>query len=148
MTTERQREVWNRANERRRQRQRGEIPPYVPLSQEIFGGGEWVPCKNNPELGECLEWRGATLPKGYGRVRQGNRTRIVSQVALEKKLGRPLLPNHYALHRCDNPPCFNPNHLFEGTLEENYDDMTTKGRAYWQRSDYADSVRSTREVQS
>jgi len=36
--------------------------------------------------------------------------------------------NLYVLHRCDNPPCINPCHLFTGTSSENARDAITKGR--------------------
>jgi hypothetical protein len=34
----------------------------------------------------------------------------------------------WGLHRCDNPPCCNPGHVFPGTNAENVTDMVAKGR--------------------
>ncbi len=49
--------------------------------------------------------------------------------ALEEKLGRPIKPGMEALHHCDNPPCIEPSHLFEGTQADNMHDMLAKGRS-------------------
>jgi hypothetical protein len=46
------------------------------------------------------------------------------------KLNGGVIPHgHYVLHRCDNPPCCNPAHLFVGTQKQNLEDMRRKGRA-------------------
>lgn len=40
----------------------------------------------------------------------------------------PIAPGMDVLHRCDNPPCMNPRHLFIGTNRDNIDDKVAKGR--------------------
>ena len=49
--------------------------------------------------------------------------------ALELKLGRRLDPGMEACHTCDNEPCCNPDHLYEGTHAQNMQDMAAAGRA-------------------
>lgn len=62
---------------------------------------------------------------GYGT--RGHR--YAHREALEQKLGRPIKPGYGALHHCDNPPCIEPVHLFEGTNADNVHDMIAKGRS-------------------
>jgi hypothetical protein len=73
-----------------------------------------------------------TLNEGYGRryVRGSKPKRYERSnvVALEQKLGRPLLPGMQALHHCDNPPCIQQEHLYEGTCVDNVCDMDGRGR--------------------
>lgn len=82
----------------------------------------------------CWLWLGARSPGGYG-ILWANRARWqVSRIAMHVFRGFDLNSPLYVLHHCDNPPCFNPDHLFIGTQTENVHDMIRKGRArYWPR---------------
>lgn len=124
-----QRRRWREAQERRRLRKRGELEPWRPLAADLFAGAVKV---TEADGSYCLWWTRAANPNGYGRVWWQGRSEVASRVSLEIKLGRPIAPGMWALHTCDNPPCIRPEHLFEGTPKENYDDMTDKQRAYWQ----------------
>ena len=44
--------------------------------------------------------------------------RRVDELALERKLGRPIRPGYQAMHTCGNPRCVNMVHLFEGKITE------------------------------
>ena len=52
----------------------------------------------------------------------------VHRIALELQLGRPLGDGMNSLHKCDNPPCVNPKHLFLGDNSINQLDRVSKGR--------------------
>ena len=81
-----------------------------------------------PELGRCWVWTGHTVEGGYGRMVVNGFSRGVHRISLAIALGRPLGPGMNACHRCDNPPCVNPAHLFEGSTQDNVDDRHTKAR--------------------
>lgn len=80
--------------------------------------------------GECWVWTGMRDPKGYGRL---SRKRVSPAPILVHRyswrLAGNAIPDGLAiLHRCDNPPCVRPSHLFVGTLTDNNRDMRAKGR--------------------
>ena len=80
-----------------------------------------------PHLGKCHLWLAAKDPNGYGRFGIGKKVHLAHRVSFFLEHGR--WPDDCALHHCDNPPCVNPEHLFDGTLSDNAVDMYAKGRA-------------------
>jgi HNH endonuclease len=79
---------------------------------------------------ECWLWSGSTNKKGYGRITLGSRAAGVERAhRVSWLLFRGEIPDGLCvLHRCDNPPCVNPSHLFLGTKRDNTADMVSKGR--------------------
>lgn len=76
----------------------------------------------------CWVWTGGREKNGYGRTgRKKGKTRGAHRVSWELAHG-PIASGLYVLHRCDNPPCVRPSHLFLGTQAENRLDCVKKGR--------------------
>lgn len=93
---------------------------------------------------ECWLWTGALTPGGYGRaVGPDGRVDLAHRISLTMMSG-PLPKGVFALHTCDTPRCVRNDgegvyevrgvllprwgHLFQGTAQNNMDDMTDKGR--------------------
>lgn len=76
----------------------------------------------------CKEWSGCRFQQGYGVVRLHNKNVKAHRLALEFNLGRPIRMGMDVLHSCNNPPCCNPEHLREGTNQENVNDKLLSGR--------------------
>lgn len=81
-----------------------------------------VPSQLGPDA--CWEWQGWREANGYGRFGQRKPHRLMYE-AIHGSIPSGL----FVCHRCDNPPCVNPAHLFVGSRQDNSDDMVAKGRA-------------------
>lgn len=79
----------------------------------------------NPE-NNCWEWTAGLNGKGYGQMRINGRTTLAHRYTYKHFVGNT--KGFYVCHKCDNPKCCNPEHLFLGTYLDNLNDMWNKGR--------------------
>lgn len=76
----------------------------------------------------CWLWSGDIHDQfGYGLILVGKRTTLAHRVSWELHHG-PIPDGLCVLHRCDTPPCVNPDHLFLGTQADNMRDKAVKNR--------------------
>jgi hypothetical protein len=75
----------------------------------------------------CWEWEAGKDSKGYGAFRIAGRMQLSHRVAYQLYVGE-IPAGLCACHRCDNPGCVNPAHLFLGTQADNVRDRDNKGR--------------------
>lgn len=75
----------------------------------------------------CWLWTGSTAGKGYGKLRW--RGRVVGAHRASYRAWKGHIPEGlHVCHRCDNPWCVKPEHLFLATNRENMQDALKKGR--------------------
>jgi len=73
----------------------------------------------------CWEW---PTRRRYGYGRLNGPDNIMAHRAVWETVNGPIPDGLKILHRCDNPPCCNPHHLFLGTDADNVADKVAKGR--------------------
>jgi hypothetical protein len=76
----------------------------------------------------CWLWQRCLNNKGYGTTSINGKRIYAHRKFWELKHG-PIPDGQWVLHKCDNPACVNPAHLFLGNRRDNVDDMLQKGRS-------------------
>lgn len=76
----------------------------------------------------CWTWPYGGHPFGYGSTTFRGHRKLTHRLAWELTHGA-VPPGLYVCHKCDNPPCCRPEHLFLGTPLDNARDRTRKGRS-------------------
>lgn len=82
---------------------------------------------------DCWEWTGARNIRGYGNFTvvaypKDRREQIGSHRFSYRLVHGEIPHDKFVLHKCDNPPCVNPEHLYLGSHNENMADRHAKGR--------------------
>ena len=89
--------------------------------------------KRADQRNECWEWLGRKNNRGYGWMTTGSRLQNNRKIEFAHRVSWRL---HFGgigedlciCHKCDNPGCVRPDHLFIGTKKDNAIDMARKGR--------------------
>ena len=82
---------------------------------------------NRGDVNSCWEWKACRGKEGYGQLKKRRKMVLAHRLSYILSFGE-IADNICVLHRCDNPPCVNPKHLFLGTREDNNKDKKNKGR--------------------
>jgi|SRR5579883_2888759 len=113
--------------------------------REVFGGNltrggsKSCGCIRQPPLSQrlwsriargdgCWEWQGAKTAFGYGKLGVRGKYLDAHRLVYEMTYG-PVPDGLWVLHRCDNPGCCRPDHLYLGTPGDNAQDRTRRDRA-------------------
>lgn len=108
--------------------------PYLPeLTETIF----WSKVKKGEK---CWKWVGYCSKRGYGQIGIDGKVVYTHRYSWTLHYGK--IPEGFnVLHKCDNPSCVRPDHLFIGSQSDNAVDMMKKGRSGTAKLDKQDVLR-------
>ncbi len=80
------------------------------------------------QSGGCWIWTAGLSKSGYGKFAPSHRQTVGAHRVSYELFNGEIPDGMCVLHRCDNPPCVNPHHLFLGTQVDNVADRNSKNR--------------------
>lgn len=92
---------------------------YCPITVARF----WSKVNVKKSLQDCWTWNGATRHHGYGGIKVKGRVMRAHRVAWELYNNQEMSDDMHALHKCDNPACCNPRHIYQGSRSDNMKDV-------------------------
>lgn len=99
-------------------------PKPIPLADRFW--------KKVVKTKKCWKWIGSKAHRGYGKIALNGKFLPAPRASWLLHNGE--IPGGlFVLHKCDNPECTNPEHLFLGTQKDNMRDMLKKNRGRWKR---------------
>lgn len=100
-------------------------------------------------IDDCWPWIGhlsSGVRGGYGRFFLNGRAQSAHRISFKISGKETTSDNPHVLHKCDNPRCVNPNHLYAGSHRDNMADMSRRGRVRHGKFNYGGSKLSTNDV--
>ena len=98
----------------------------------VMGDAErfWSKVQKLSDPNECWYWTGSLTQDQYGNFKTKNQDVVrAHRFSWELVHGQLTSSKVLVCHKCDNPRCVNPNHLFLGSKKDNAEDMVAKGRS-------------------
>lgn len=112
----------------------------TPLNKEKF----WTFVDKTPGYGidgDCWIFTGHKDEDGYGRLSIEGQRQFAHRYVFFLVHGR--YPEPMGRHACDNPPCCRPDHIIEGTHQDNMDDKQTRGRQWYPKGELHGAAKLT-----